>query len=76
MQRNTRLVGPGWNVPVEYWMAFTYMGHGFHDAPWRNSFGGPDYSWGGSHGCVNMPNWAAADLYSKCYVGLEVRVHY
>ena len=36
---------------------------GFHSAPWRGSFGGSEYISNGSHGCVNLPTYAAATLY-------------
>ena len=39
-------------------------GIGFHDASWRNTFGGTIYKKNGSHGCVNMP-YAAAKTYLK-----------
>ena len=49
--------------PVEYWMPFN-GGVGFHDAPWRDSFGGDIYLTNGSHGCINLPPENAAVLYS------------
>ena len=48
--------------PVEYWMPFN-GGVGFHDAPWRSEFGGDIYLTSGSHGCINMPESSAAQLY-------------
>jgi lipoprotein-anchoring transpeptidase ErfK/SrfK len=76
---NTHLVGYqyGYNydVPVKYWMPF-YSGYGLHDAVWRNgNFGGPDYYYGGSHGCVNLPDDAAAFIYNWSVVGTPVWVH-
>lgn len=47
---------------VEYWMRF-FQGIGMHDAPWRVVFGGEINRTNGSHGCVNMPEWAAALMY-------------
>lgn len=44
---------------VKYWMRFN-QGIGMHDASWRIYFGGSIYLTGGSHGCVNMPEEAAA----------------
>ena len=32
---NTNLVGPTWDVPVDYFFCFNYDGEGFHDASWR-----------------------------------------
>lgn len=49
--------------PVDYWMPFD-GGIGFHDAPWRDAFGGDIYLTGGSHGCINLPPENAAVLYS------------
>ena len=47
---------------VNYWMRFC-GGCGLHDATWRDSFGGDIYWESGSHGCVNLPYEAAAQLY-------------
>ncbi len=76
---NTHLVGYqyGYNydVPVKYWMPF-YSGYGLHDAVWRNgNFGGPDYYYGGSHGCVNLPDATAEFIYNWSVVGTPVWVH-
>ena len=49
--------------PVDYWMSFD-GGIGFHDAPWRDAFGGDIYLTNGSHGCINLPPENAAVLYS------------
>ena len=65
------LVGQGgsgqqtWDVEVDYWMPFC-DGQGLHDAKWRGSFGGTLYKAYGSHGCVNLPEYAAAMIYSYC----------
>jgi lipoprotein-anchoring transpeptidase ErfK/SrfK len=76
---NTHLVGYqyGYNydVPVKYWMPF-YSGFGLHDATWRNgNFGGQDYYYGGSHGCVNLPDATAEFVYNWATVGTPVWVH-
>ena len=71
---NGRPYGYNYNVFVKYWMPF-YDGYGLHDASWRSSFGGSDYYYGGSHGCVNMPEATAAFLYSWADVGTAVWVH-
>lgn len=75
---NTRLRGYqyGWDydVPVKYWMPF-HKGYGLHDAVWRSSFGGADYYYGGSHGCVNLPDATAAWIYGWAAVGTPVWVH-
>lgn len=66
--------GYNYNVFVQYWMPF-YLGFGLHDASWRNNFGGQDYYWDGSHGCVNMPLAAAAFIYDWAPIGTPVWVH-
>ncbi len=76
---NTHLVGYqyGYNydVPVKFWMPF-YQGYGLHDAVWRNGkFGGPDYYYGGSHGCINLPDATAEFIYNWSVVGTPVWVH-
>ena len=47
---------------------------GMHDASWRSSFGGTIYQGNGSHGCINMPGWAAQSLYYNAPIGTLVRV--
>lgn len=56
--------GSTYESPVSYWMPF-YGNYGMHDAPWRGAFGGRIYRGNGSHGCVNMPVWAARELYNS-----------
>ena len=73
-QRNGTLVGENYSSPVDYWMPFD-ANVGFHDARWRSSFGGSIYQGDGSHGCVNMPKWAAAKLYSMIKKDCPVIVH-
>lgn len=48
--------------PVQYWMPFD-GGIGFHDANWRDDFGGDIYLTSGSHGFINLPPENAAVLY-------------
>ena len=76
--RGDPLPGGGyeWEVPVTYWMPFTYSGCGFHDAYWQPSFGGDYYLYRGSHGCINMPPHLAAELYDMVEVETPVIVHY
>lgn len=74
---NGRNLGPGYNynVFVHYWMPFS-GNYGLHDASWRHgSFGGSDYYYGGSHGCVNLPDATAAWLFGWSEVGTPVWVH-
>jgi len=70
------LAGPGWWAPVDFWMPFTVNGHGFHDANWQPWFGGDRWTYAGSHGCVNMPFWAARDLYNLISIGTTVYIHW
>ena len=68
----------GWETPVTYWMAFVGSSVGFHDATWQSSsnFGNPTaYYSVGSHGCVNLPESAAEELYDIIEVGDCVIVH-
>lgn len=76
---NTRLrgyqYGYDYDVPVKYWMPF-HGGYGLHDAVWRNGkFGGQDYYYGGSHGCVNLPDATAEFIYNWSSIGTPVWVH-
>ncbi|MDO4632402.1 MAG: peptidoglycan binding domain-containing protein [Eubacteriales bacterium] len=55
---------PEYQTTVQYWIAFD-GGIGFHDATWQTmGFGGDLYLSVGSHGCINLPLDAAAELYS------------
>ena len=47
---------------------------GLHDATWRSTFGGAIYRGGGSHGCINLPYWAAQSIYYNAPTGILVRV--
>lgn len=62
---------------VTYWMPFIGNMVGLHDAWWQPYFGGTAYLDGlGSHGCVNLPTYAAADLFDIIEVGDVVITHY
>lgn len=62
---------------VRYWMPFIGNGIGFHDADWQPGFGGSLYAQGlGSHGCINLPVGAAAELYGIIEWGDVVVVHW
>jgi len=65
-----------YEAPVSYWMRMTWEGHGFHDATWQPWFGGNRYTYAGSHGCINMPYYAARELYSLVSVGTPVVSHF
>lgn len=73
--RNANLVGESWDVEVEYWLGVTYSGVGFHDASWRNRFGGNIWKNNGSHGCINTPSAAMKELYEMVEVGTAVIIY-
>lgn len=60
---------------VTYWMPFN-GGIGLHDAVWRSSFGGDIYKTSGSHGCINLPLEAAAQIYERVYDGIPIICYY
>lgn len=60
---------------VEYWMPF-YEGQGLHDASWRYYFGGSIYRGNGSHGCVNLPVYAAGEIYNAVETGTPIIIFY
>ena len=72
--RNATLKGADYETKVNYWMPFN-RGIGFHDALWRNRFGGTIYQRAGSHGCINLPFRSAESLYQKVYQGMPVICH-
>ena len=62
---------------VTYWMPFVGNAIGLHDADWQPSFGGSMYANGyGSHGCVNLPPYAAAELFNIVEIGDVVVSHW
>lgn len=63
-QKDKTLRGEGYATPVSFWMPFN-GGVGFHDATWRDDFGGNYYRKSGSHGCINLPYSAAKKLYEN-----------
>ncbi len=69
-----RPLGYNYNVFVQYWMPF-YADYGLHDASWRSTYGGSDYYYNGSHGCVNLPLATAAWIFNWASIGTPVWVH-
>jgi len=67
---------PEYITPVKYWLRVTWSGVGFHDCTWHAVFGGEIYKAHGSHGCINMPPAAAAQLYSLAPVGCPIVIHH
>lgn len=47
-----------------------------HETYWRSSFGGADYVWNGSHGCINARRQTAEYIYNWAPIGTPVIVHY
>lgn len=72
--RDTTLKGEDYVSEVKYWMAYNGNSFGIHDASWRRRFGTQDYKWNGSHGCVNVPTGAMAELFSMVEVGTPVYI--
>ncbi len=72
--RDQVLEGQGYSSPVSYWMPFV-DGCGFHDASWRDSFGGSIYLTNGSHGCINLPTSVAESLYNLIEAGTAVLIY-
>ena len=64
----------GYSTPVTFWMPFT-EGQGLHDATWRGSFGGSIYLYSGSHGCVNLPYWAAEAIYGNIETATPIIIY-
>lgn len=71
---NKWLNGPTWHSFVKYWVAIQGA-IGIHDASWRSVYGGTEYLYNGSHGCVNTPLEAMAKLYERVEVGTPVIVY-
>jgi lipoprotein-anchoring transpeptidase ErfK/SrfK len=68
--------GSAYHLWVDHATWFTSQGHAIHDAHWRSTFGGQDYHWDGSHGCINAPDDAAIYIYNWADVGTPVTIHY
>ena len=64
-----------YETKVNYWMPF-YEGQGLHDATWRSYFGGSIYRSNGSHGCINLPLWAAQTIYNNITPGTAILIYY
>ncbi len=64
-----------YETKVQFWMPF-YEGQGLHDATWRGAFGGNIYKGDGSHGCINLPYWAAETIYNNITAGVPLVIYY
>ena len=67
---------PEYVTYITYWMPFIDNLIAIHDAPWRYTFGGEVYRNNGSHGCVNISEDHAAQLFDLSRVGDVVVVHH
>lgn len=66
---------PEWDSHVNFWMGVVGNIVGFHNAPWRSSFGGKIYQSNGSHGCINLSYQNGQKLYELVKIGDVVVVH-
>ncbi len=64
----------GYETLVNYWMPVTYTGVGLHDLS-RTAWGGSIYLTNGSHGCINLPESFAKELYYSTENGIPVIIH-
>lgn len=69
---DSKLMG---GAPSKIFISFNSDGEGFHDARWRNQFGGDIYLTNGSHGCVNMKLEDVEVLDEYLHKGDKVLVH-
>lgn len=72
------LVGEDYETPVKYWIRIMWTGTGYH-ALNRSDWGRwtPDlYKTRGSHGCLNLQESDAAQLYQLISIGDPVFIHY
>ncbi len=68
---------PIYTAPCKYWMNFIpSLGIGMHDYDSRSDWSKSAYLYNGSHGCINMHGYDAAQLYSMLSVGTPVIVYY
>jgi len=63
-------------LPNVKWSTWFNGSISIHEAYWRSSFGGGDYAWNGSHGCVNVPTDLAKYIYDWAPIGTPVIVRY
>ena len=73
-ERNATLKGENYASDVSYWMPYC-NNVGMHDASWRSSFGSNIYKTSGSHGCVNLPAYAAQKIFENIEQGDPVLVY-
>jgi hypothetical protein len=66
--------GSRYKTWVSYFMPFS-GGCGIHDATWRSTFGGTEYYYSGSHGCVGVTLSNAKTIYNNVSVGTHVVIY-
>lgn len=71
---NKWLNGPTWHNFVKYWVAIQGS-IGIHDASWRKEYGGQNYIYNGSHGCINTPLDAMEKIFDRVEIGTPVIVY-
>ena len=78
MKQDSTLSGADYVEHVDYWIGFDETGriYGFHDASWRDEFGGDIWLYDPSRGCVNMPLSKISQLWDYVDIGTEVYIHY
>ena len=61
---------------AEYHTDYDEDGNYVRDHGWRSNgeFGGDTYQYNGSHGCINLPNEAAKNIYDNVETGTMVLV--
>ena len=77
MSTDSTLIGADYEEHVDFWIGFDQTGriYGFHDASWRNEFGGDIYLHDPSRGCVNMPLEKITIIFNYIDLGTEVYIH-
>lgn len=66
---------PTYEAPVDYWMPFNDQ-IGLHDADWKYVFGGDEYIYNGSKGCINLPVDVAPQVYELVNYDMPIVVYY
>lgn len=74
-ETNATLTGEDYCVFVKYWVAVVGNMIGLHDASWRSNFGSDYYVYGGSHGCVNIPESAMEVIFYNIDDNTPVLIH-
>ena len=73
-QTNCTLTGADYEVFVKYWVSVIGDSIGLHDASWRSVFGGDQYIFNGSHGCINIPEAAMVKIFNNIEDGTPVLI--